>query len=154
MKARASVMMALVLVCTLLALPATALATPPEPLTIEAGLWMTGEDSAAGSFETSGLFTGNGAASEVFFIADGTIHGVKTLVGQEGTIILHFQAQLTWTSETTGYAQGRFVIVSGTGAYEKLHGVGETYAELDLGCMGLGCLPNIGATYTGKAHFD
>jgi hypothetical protein len=75
-------------------------------------------------------------------------------VGEAGTIILNFQAQLTWTSATAGYAEGRFVIVSGTGAYEKLHGVGDTYAELDLGCMGPECPPNIVATYTGKARFD
>jgi hypothetical protein len=154
MKARASVMMALVLICSLLALPAPVLATPPQPLTIEAQMWMTGPDSAEGYFWTSGLFEDGGYASEVFFIADDTIHGTKTLVSQAGTIVLNFQAQLTWTSATTGYAQGRFVIVSGTGAYEKLHGVGETYATLDLGCMGADCLPNIVATYTGKAHFD
>lgn len=152
MKARAPLATALVLVCILLALPATALATPPEPLTIEAELWMTGPNSAAGIFSTSGLFDDYGYdfgdASEVFFIAADTIHGVKTLMGEYGTITLNFQAQLTWTSETTGFAEGRFVIVSGTGAYEKLHGVGETYAELDLATY------HILATYTGKAHFD
>jgi hypothetical protein len=154
MKAKVSMTMALVLVCTLLALPAPALATPPEALTIDAQMWMTGETAAAGIFWTSGLFDDIGDASEEFFIADGTIHGVKTLVGEAGTITLNFQAQVTWTSETTGYAEGRFVIVSGTGAYNKLHGVGETYATLDLGCVGPDCPPNIVATYTGTAHFD
>jgi hypothetical protein len=158
MKARASVMMALVLVCTLLALPAPALATPPEPLTIEALMWMTDEDSAAGVFWTSGLFADYGYdfgdASEVFRIADGTIHGTKTLVGEYGTITLNFQAQIMWTGEYTADVIGRFTVVSGTGAYEKLHGVGETDATLDLGCMGPECSPNIVATYTGKAHFD
>jgi hypothetical protein len=140
--------MALVLVCILLALPAPALATPPEPLTIEANLWLTGPDSAGGSFATDGLFADAGLASETFFVADGTIHGVKTLEGAEGTFTIHFQAQMTWTGPTTGVAEGRFVIVSGTGAYEKLHGVGETYAELDLEAG------TIWALYTGTAHFD
>lgn len=149
MKAKASWMMAFLLVCTLLVLPAPALATPPEPLIIKADLSMTGPDSAAGTFTTSGLFVDAGAASEVFFIDEDTIHGVKTLVGAEGTFTIHFQAQLTWTGPTTGIAEGRFVIVSGTGAYEKLHGVGETYAALNLAAS-----PNIVATYTGKAHFD
>ncbi len=154
MKARASVTMALVLVCALLALPAPARATPPEPLTIEAQMWMTGESSAAGIFSTSGLFEDGGSASEAFFIAADTIHGTKTLVGEYGTITLNFQAQITWTGEYTANVNGRYVIVSGTGAYEKLHGVGETSATLDLGCMGPTCLPNIVATYTGKGHFD
>ena len=141
--------MALVLVCTLLALPAPALATPPEPLTIEASLWLTGPNSAAGTFAASGdLFTDAGSAAEVFFIADGTIHGVKTLVGAAGTFTIRFQARLTWTGPTTGVAEGRFVIVSGTGAYEKLHGVGDTCAALDL------ATGHIAATYTGNAHFD
>lgn len=151
MKTRLSVTMALVLICALLALPAPALATPPESLTIEAQLWLTGPDSAAGIFKASGLFDDFGAASEVLRFADGTVHGVKTLVGQAGTITINFQAQMTWTSETTSIAKGRFIIVSATGAYKKLHGIGETYAELDLAAYPN---PNIVATYTGKAHFD
>lgn len=154
MKTRVSVTRALVLVCALLALPAPALATPPEPLTIDALMWMTGETTAAGAFWTSGLFGDGGYASEEFFIADGTIHGVKTLEGQAGTIVLRFQARITWTSETTGYAEGRFTVVSATGAYGKLHAVGETYATLDVGCLGPDCPPNIVATYTGMGHFD
>ena len=150
MKTKASnIMIALVLVCILLAQPAPALATPPEPLTITADLYLNGPNSASGDFNASGdLFTDAGSASEVFFIADGTIHGVKTLVGAKGTITIRFQAQLTWTGPTTGIAEGRFVIVSGTGDYEKLHGVGETYAELNLGTG------NILASYTGTAHID
>lgn len=86
----------------------------------------------------------------MFFVDtdDGTIHGVKTLVGADGAITIRFQAELTWTGPTTGSAEGRWVIVSGTGAYEKLHGVGATYAELDLAAG------QIWASYTGKAHFD
>jgi hypothetical protein len=138
----------LVLVGVLLALPAPALATQPEPLTIEADLWLTGPDSAVGTFETSGSFTDSGGASEVFFIADGTIHGVKVLVSTAGTFTIRFQARMMWTGPTTGIAEGRFVIVSGSGAYEKLHGVGDTYTELDLQAS------SIQARYTGTAHFD
>lgn len=154
MKTRASKSMALVLLCILLALPAPALATPPEPLKIEASLWMMPDGSTQGFFSASGLLVDSGAASEVFVIHADTVHGVKTLVGQQGTITISFQAGITWWSETTSEAMGRFVITSGTGAYERLHGVGETVATLDLGCFGRDCPPNIVATYTGKAHFD
>lgn len=153
MKARASMALALVLIWTLVALPTPALATPPEPLTIDVDMWLTGETSAAGTFEISGLFSdyGNdfGDASEVYFMAAGTTHGVKTLVGEAGTIVMRYQAKVTWTSETTGIAEGQWVIVSGTGAYENLHGVGDTYAELDFYGN-----PQLVATYTGTAHFD
>lgn len=155
MKARVSRILTLVLACTLLALPATALATPPEPLTIDAQLWLTGPNSAAGTFEVSGLFEDYGYdfgdASEVLKFADGTVHGVKTLVGEAGSITINFQAQMTWKSTTKSIIEGRWVIVSGTGAYKKLHGVGETYAELDLAAYPG---PNIVATYTGTAHID
>jgi len=148
MKAILSRIVALGVILVLVAFPAPALATTPEPFIIEAELRMTGPDSAAGSFTASGLVADSGAASEVFRIADDTIHGVKTLVGAAGTITVRFQAQLTWTGPTAGVAEGRFVIVSGTGAYGELHGVGDTYAELDLAAY------RIVARYTGMAHLD
>jgi hypothetical protein len=149
MKTKASIMMiTVVLVCMLAALPSPAQATAPEPLAITANLWLTGENSAAGSFGASGLFTDAGSASEIFHIADSTTHGTKTLVGATGTITIKFQAQITWTSATTAVAIGRFNIISGTGAYEKLHGIGKTYAALNL------VAGTLDATYTGKAHFD
>ena len=140
--------LALILVCLLVILPAPAQASQPEELTINAELWMTGESSAHGDFMTTGLFADSGEAWETFFIAAETIHGVKTLAGAAGNITIRFQAQLTWTGPTTGIAEGRFVIVSGTGAYKKLHGVGETYAALNLTAF------RILASYNGTAHFD
>ena len=148
MKTRFFILMLFVLGCIILAFPAPVAATRPETLTINADMWLIGDNSAAGSFATSGLFVDLGSASESFFITANTIHGVKTLVGAEGTITIDFQAQLTWTGPTSGVAQGQFVIISGTGAYKKLHGVGETYAELDL------AIYHLVATYTGTGHFD
>ena len=146
MKSKTSIALIFVLVIALLASPASA--TAPAQLTITADLYLTGQNSASGSFETSGLFAVAGDATEEFFTAANTIHGVKTLVGAEGTITISFQAQLTWTGPTNGVTHGRFVILSGTGAYDNLHGVGDTYAELDLSTG------HLVATYTGKAHFD
>lgn len=148
MKTRTSIMLAVWILASIL--PAPVGATAPEPLTITANLVMTGENSAAGTFAISGLFTDSGYASQVFFLAGKTTHGVKTLEGAEGSITIKYQAQVTWTSETTGFAEGRFTIVSGTRKYANLHGVGETYAELNLGVLP----PAITATYTGEAHFD
>ena len=152
MKTRTSIVLVVwVLASILLALPAPVGATAPEPLTITANLAMTGENSAAGAFEISGLFEDDGSASQVYFLAGKTTHGVKTLESEAGSITIKYQAQVTWTSATTGYAEGRFTIVSGTGAYANLHGVGETYAEVDLAASPY---PTITATYTGEAHFD
>jgi hypothetical protein len=146
MKTKISIVMISIFLSVVLVSPASA--TVPVPVTITAILDMTGPNSAAGSFDISGLFADTGVASEQFFTSSNTIHGVKTLIGSEGTITIHFQAQLTWLGPTTAVAKGRFVIVSGTGAYEKLHGVGDTLAELDL------VTGHLLATYTGEAHFD
>ncbi len=149
MKTRISITVLFVLTCILLALPIPAQATSPELSVITADLYLTGPNSATGTFNANGdVFTESGTASEVFFTASDTIHGVKTLVGTAGSITIKFQAQLTWTSQITGVAQGRFVIISGTGAFEKLHGVGTTYATLDLSTG------HLVATYSGTAHID
>ena len=73
-----------------------------------------------------------GDASDLFFIAADTIHGAKTLPGEAGTFTIRLQAQLTWTGPTTGLAEGRIVIDSDAGGYEKLYGISETYAEINL----------------------
>ncbi len=112
-------------------------------------------NSAVGTFNASGLVRRRWDQQlRLFFTADGTIHGVKTLVGDQGTITIRFQANLTWKPDGTGEANGQYVIVSGTGAYAKLHGVGTTHATLSLACIGPDCLPNIEAHYTGTGHFD
>jgi hypothetical protein len=148
MRTKSITVITLILVSLIMALPIPVKASAPEPLEITAELWMTGENTAAGSFTTSGLFIDAGPACEVFKIAGTTIHGVKTLEGADGTITIKFQAQMTWTSQTTGVAKGSYVIISGTNAYQNLHGVGGTYAEIDLATY------HILAVYTGKAHFD
>ena len=145
---KTKILIAVILILAWMAWASPANATIPQPLTINADLYLTGPNSASGSFDASGLFTDSGMASEEFFTAGNTIHGVKTLTSAFGTITIDFQAMLTWTGPTTGLAQGRFVILAGTGVYENLHGVGETYAELDL------INSHLVATYTGVAHFD
>ena len=149
MKTKPWSQVALALTCILLLLPAPAQASTSEPLEIVAELWMYPDGSTRGLFiATSDLFTDSGEASETFFIDEDTIHGVKTLVGAHGTITIKFQAQLTWKSDNTGEANGRFVILSGTGAYQKLHGVGTSFATIDPSNY------HIYARYTGTAHFD
>jgi hypothetical protein len=147
MKIRIALIALFVAGCLFLAFPEPAVATPPETLSIDADMWITGENTAAGTFNMSGLAVDYGNVTETFFIADDTSHGVKTLVSEQGTITIRYQVQLTWMLET-GIAQGTFTIIGGTGAYARLHGVGTTYATLNLQTG------HLMATYTGKAHFD
>lgn len=138
---------ALVLIALLFALPSSAQATAPEPdFVITADLIM-GMDglSASGTFTISSpLFPpDSGTANETFFINydDMTIHGTKILIGANGTIFLKFQSAITSTG-----VFGHFTIISGTGTYEKLHGVGDTSAWL--------MAPYLWAVYSGEAHID
>lgn len=137
----------LALAVMLLATAAPVHATTPEDgLVISADLQVgTDGSSASGTFTISSpLFeTDSGTAYETFMVnwEDMTVHGVKTLYGAAGTIVIKFQGNIT-----PGGVIGKFVIISGTGVYEKLHGVGDTFALMYNG--------TISATYSGTAHID
>ena len=146
-KTRFTLVTILVVIGILLTFTVPVQATPPETdLVITADLTM-GQDgvSACGTFTiSSSLFPAdNGTACETFFIdtSDMTIHGTKILTGANGTIVLKFQAAMTAEG-----VFGHFTIISGTGAYKKLHGVGDSSAWLNF--------PNLFAYYSGRAHID
>lgn len=149
MKTKLWLILLFVVLGMVFALPAPVQATKPvDDLVIDADLTidpLTG-NSADGSFTISSPALGIsdcGSASQTFYIdwIEYTIHGVKTLEGSQGTIILKFRGQITPSGVI-----GSFTIISGTGDYAKLHGVGSTFAAI----MGLG----ITAHYEGSAHFD
>jgi len=145
MKTRASVLMAIMLVSVLMALPTPAQATTPaENLLITADLQIMGNGYAEGSFDISSpLFVDDsGNAYQSFKIVGGTVHGIKTLIGENGTIVIKFQARITPLG-----AVGCFVIISGGGAYANLHGVGTSFATISE-------TGQILATYEGTAHCD
>ena len=74
-----------------------------------------------------------GDASDLFFIAADTIHGAKTLPGRGG--YLHHPLASAVDSDRTDNGLGRggrIVIDSDAGGYEKLHGISENYAEINL----------------------
>jgi hypothetical protein len=145
MKTKASVLMAIMLVSVLLAVPTPAQATTPiENLLITADLQIMGNGYAEGNFAISSpLFADDiGSAYQSFKIVGGTVHGIKILIGENGSIVIKFQAQITPLG-----AVGRFVIITGDGAYANLHGVGTSFATISE-------TGQILATYEGTAHCD
>lgn len=121
-------------------------ATQPQEAYFEFDLLMTGMDSAAGTFTASGAIEDYGPAHQVFWYTDdGNVQGIKTMEGQKGTIVLKFTA----TPMPEGYAIGHFVVMDGTGAYENIHGQGDTYAALVFEPV-----PGIVGSYSGKVHID
>ncbi len=132
--------------------------SPRKELEITFALTLTGEESAEGSFQLylDGALVDEGIAEETFRLsqADGlgraprTVHGVKNLQGGNGKITIRFHARVTPTSDTTFTAEGRFVILGGTGSYKNVHGAGTTVAGVDLAAS------EIKGSYTGHAQYD
>ncbi len=141
----------LIIMFLLLPAPVPVDATPPEEgFQITADLVVSQyEPSASGTFTISSSFFPNdsGTVYETFVIdpEDMTVHGVKTMQGANGTIVIKFHGNITADGVI-----GKFVVISGTGNYRKLHGVGETWALMNYGTFP----PTIYATYNGKAHID
>lgn len=124
----------------------------PEQVTIYLNLTLTGPNTAAGTFEISGVTTDMGSVSQEFRIAGqgntSTVHGKKTLTGQNGEFEIRFQANIIPTSPTTSVAEGRFVILNGSGSYTGFHGQGTTFIELDF------VTGSLTGVYEGQAFFD
>lgn len=129
--------------------PAGAAADAPEPVTIDLHGILTGPSSIAGTWTASGAITDSGTYSETIALRGSTVHVVKQLESQLGTIVLSARAVLVWTSPTRAvFHAGQWRFVSGTGAYESLKGGGspaaEGFVDLELGTISL--------THTGLAH--
>ena len=138
----------ILVLAALLALSITgvASATKPQYANFEFDLLITGPNSAAGTFTATGAVNDYGPAHQVFWYTDdGNVQGIKTMEGQMGTITLKFTA----TPMPDGTAIGHFVVKNGTGAYENLHGQGDTFAALVFEPV-----PGIVGNYSGKVHID
>jgi len=102
----------------------TASAATPTPVTITAVFDFSTFPNVAGNFTTTGLNGLSGRATmNVGLLGNATgnvAHCVVTLLPQGGdAIIIHQQCQFN-----TSPPQGRWTIVSGTGAYANLNGNG------------------------------
>jgi hypothetical protein len=141
----ATVLFATVLLGSAVSAP-PAQASTPEPLTI--GVHRDGGDtwSASGAFADSGSFVDDPA----FFAGQSsTFHVVRTFAGAVGTFSARGNVRITATSDPNVLAvTGRWAILSGTGAYEDLHGAGNI-AELFDTSTGV-----IQGTWEGKVLFD
>jgi hypothetical protein len=138
-----------VLGIVLWALPAQVFATPSQEVVFDFVFYFTGPDSAAGSFTATGAIEDAGSGYEVFRYTDeGTLQGIKVLEGADGTITLRFNLEIIPTGPTTAETDVHFVIQSGTGAYENIHGVGTGAADVDFVAGTL-----IGS-FSGKVHID
>ena len=138
-------------VASLAAFPVAAHATQPEPVKLEMNGVATGPNSVVGSWVATSAVEDAGSYMETLQFRGKTIHVVKTLTGDNGTIVLKGQAVVVWISPTVAtFAAGQWRIMSGTGAYARLHGHGSPAASgfFDA-ATGVARI-----THEGAAHYD
>jgi len=160
-------------------LPSVTQATEPVPITFD--FYFDQVDMAAnvasGTFTaTSAIVNDTGTGVETYKLSpqnpqgEQTVHGVKTLSGTQGDIVLRMNVLFTPLAMPEPVilpdgrfgliisgGTGRFVILSGTEAYANLCGEGSTVARLILIPPSDPNTPPAFAltgTYTGQAHFD
>lgn len=122
--------------------PGTAFAaddSDQERLFIGFSLHPTGPTSTAGTFvmsvrlEDSGTSTANNIAQERI---DGSnrarLSGDQQFVGQKGTIFTHFEGVTFPFMNPHAVGEGRFTILSGTGAYAGIRGHGTFLIVVDF----------------------
>ena len=140
----------------LLALAAPVSASKPEEVVFTFDLVITVPDAAAeGTFVAIGVIEDSGTVDETFRWTDeGILQGTMVLTSEEGagTITLRFHLALLPiigpppAIPTTG----SFVVVSGTGAYENIHGVGTAESMVYVTEDPVA----IDATFAGQVHVD
>jgi hypothetical protein len=162
-------------------MPSVTQATEPVPITFDFyfGQVDMAASVASGTFSaTSALVNDQGTGVETYRLTPQneqggqTVHGVKTLSGDHGDIIMRMNVLFAPLATPQpvflpdgrfgliiSQGTGRFVILSGTGAYANLHGEGSTVAKLVM------ILPDSNAPpappafaltggYTGQVHID
>jgi len=138
----------------LLALAAPVSASQPEEVVFTFDLVITVPDAAGeGSFVATGAIEDSGTVDETFRWTDeGILQGAMVLTGAEGTITLRFHlALLPIVGPPPAIpTTGSFVVVSGTGAYENIHGVGSAESMVYVTEDPVA----IDATFAGQVHID
>jgi hypothetical protein len=135
----------------LLALVAPVSASKPEEVVFTFDLVITGDGVAVGTFDVTGAIEGNGTVDETFrWTDDGILQGIFVLTGAEdSTITMRFHLEPI-SGPPVVPSVGSFVIVSGTGAYENIHGVGKAESNTYVAAPPI----TIDATFTGQVHVD
>jgi hypothetical protein len=140
----------LVVGIVLAALTTPVSASKPEEVVLTFDLVITASDAAVGTFAATGAIEDRGTVDETFrWTDDGNLQGTMVLTGTKGTITLRFHLTPIGGPPVVP-SVGRFVIQSGTGAYENIHGVGAAESNTNVAVWPIA----IDATFTGQVHVD
>jgi hypothetical protein len=119
-------------------MPIAASSDSAQRLYLGMNLHFTGPDTSAGTFVASGAVVDSGTVTvEQLAIApignrdQGTLSGLETYAGQQGTIVTRFEGNAFPLSSPHEVGLGHFEVVSGTGAYVRLSGHGTFQIVVD-----------------------
>jgi hypothetical protein len=125
---------------------AAAHATTPEPVTIQSTVQL---GTFTGTWSATGAINDSGTLVEPVVISTDShqLHIVRVNTSGVGSFTLRIDSTLTSGSPPdSGTFVGRWVVVSGTGAYATLHGEGTRDATVNNGV--------VTETLTGTMHLD
>jgi hypothetical protein len=125
-------------------------AEPPQTTTFRTIGMITGPTTAQGTWVATGAVEDSGTYTETFEIVGSEITAQKILVGSRGTIVLEARSTVVFEGCEASFEGGRWRIVDGTGAYEKLRGGGKPLATLES--RGNVCTGAVDVTHAGRAH--
>jgi hypothetical protein len=153
------ILLTLMLTAVLVTIPAPVNAAPPEDISFHLDvIFQIGNLTGTGSWESDGVVTssGNIEQSELHagWTEEGlprTVHALDTLSDASGTITIRAEiTQIEHEPFKSFKGAGRWVIISGTGAYENLRGEGPATIE---GTVNFPIDLTLRADYDGVAHF-
>ena len=128
--------------CLILALSLVACNTDPQtsgPVAISIRQALTGETTAGGTFEMTGVLTDQGQTTEEVTFGGPLnqspvpITFRRTLIGARGSIVVRGAASLAFSSPTAATFTGTWEVESGTGEYAALSGTGSLSGSADFG---------------------
>jgi len=109
------------------------------PITISIQQALTGQTTAAGSFQLSGTLSDSGQTTEsLTFLGPLDTSPVpvsfkRQLTGARGALNVKGNATLTFTSPASATVAGDWEVESGTGAYASMKGTGRVTGTADFG---------------------